>query len=129
MIIPFDVSCIRNYSLKSDTSGEPTVFELGFLDARSSAYLQNEYTSVKIVDGKPEVKINMASRDIEAVRLGLRGIRNFSIDYKAIEKTYPFGKRKVASDDTLDSIKPYLAELAEQIIKDSVLPEQDEKNL
>lgn len=130
MIIPFDVTCIRNYSLKSDTSGVPTVFELGFIDAQAAAYLQNEFSSVKIVDGKPEVQIDIANRDIEAVRLGLKGFRNFgSVAFVSVEKQYPFGKRNVVSDDIINFLKPYVSEIASQIQNDAVLSEQDEKNL
>jgi hypothetical protein len=131
MIIPFDVDAIRQFSLKDDTEPK-TVFKLGYLDAQESAWLDAEFSKVEMKGRgdkmEPEIKIDIAGKYLEVVRLKLKGADNFGIDFKFTDKPYPFGKRRVLDEKSLNAVKSCIAELAQEILKESTLSGEQEKN-
>lgn len=133
MVIPFNADASKNFSLKADTGENKTIFNIGFLDAHESAFLDREFTKleVKANNGEylPDVKIDISGKQLETVRLKLKGWSNFGdARCEFIEKQYTFGKRKVLSDSSLNAVKPYIPELANEIMAISVMSGEQEKN-
>lgn len=127
MAIPYNVEAIKKY----DITG--TQFHLGYLDASESAYLDQEFSKVEMRGNgenfQPEIKIDISGKQLEAVRLKLKGADNFGdVKFDFIDKQYPFGKRKVLNDKSLNYVKPFIAVLGQEIISQSSLSEDAEKN-
>jgi hypothetical protein len=133
MAVPYNAEAISNYSLANDKDEPKSIFHLGFLDASESAYLDEQFSKVELKGVgdtmQPEIKIDISGKQLEAVRLKLKGAENFgSVKFDTVEKQYPFGKRNVLSNKALDTVKPFIAELGQQIISQSSLSEAQEKN-
>ena len=133
MAIPYDSDAVKMYSLVNDKDEPKTVFHLGYLDASESAYLDEQFSSVELKgrgdDVQPEIKIDITGKQLEAVRLKLKGADNFGgVKFEFVEKLYPFGRRQVLSDKSLNKVKLYIPELGQQIIAQSSLSELAEKN-
>lgn len=127
MAIPYNVDATK----KHDITG--TQFQLGYLDASESAYLDQEFSKVEMItvngELQPQIKIDISGKQLEAVRLKLKGADNFGgFTFDTVEKQYPFGKRKVLNEKSLNAVKPYIAELGQAIIGQSSLSEDAEKN-
>ena len=127
MAIPYNVEAIKNYEITG------TQFHLGFLDANEAAYLDQEFSKVEMKGNgenfQPEIKIDISGKQLEAVRLKLKGTDNFNdFKFNTIEKQYPFGKRKVLDEKSLNAVKPFIAVLGQEIISQSSLSEDAEKN-
>jgi hypothetical protein len=127
MAIPYNVDAVKIHEITG------TQFKLGYLDASESAYLDKEFSRVEMiqVDGEltPQIKIDISGKQLEAVRLKLKGAENFGdVRFDLTEKHYPFGKRMVVSDKSLNFVKPYIPELGQAIINQSALTEEQEKN-
>ncbi len=140
MVPSFDKNKTVNYSLEADTGDVKTIFHLGVLDAKSEAHLNTAYsvveyrnTGAKDEHGDPKVdaiaKIDKDGRDLETVALGLKAIDNFGAARLTFtEKIYPFGRRQILTDDALDLVKPYVAELAKAIRDENQFTVDDSKN-
>lgn len=123
MAIPYNSEAIKNH----DITG--TQFHLGYLDASESAYLDEQFSKLELVNGEVSVKIDISGKHLETVRLKLKGADNFGgFTFGFTEKQYPFGKRKVLDDKSLNAVKLYIPELANEILKQSQLSEEQEKN-
>lgn len=134
----YDINQTREYSDPKES--EPrTIFILGVLDAASQRYIDETFSSTEFVpSGKTDekgnavmearIKPNMAGRTFEAVRIGLKGIKNFGRQLTFTERTYPFGKRTVLDDESMNSIKPFIQEIGLEILKDVEVTEEAEKN-
>ena len=127
MAIPYNSEAIKNH----DITG--TQFQLGYLDASESAFLDKEFTKVELKGSgenyMPEIKIDLSGKHLEIVRLKLKGADNFGgFTFTFTDKQYPFGKRKVLDDKSLNAVKLYIPELAGEILKQSQLNEEQEKN-
>lgn len=117
----------------------PTVFRIGVVDLNVMAQIEDELTTFRFSPQDPTgpadstLKINQ--RNIEAVRFGLKGIKNFNnaqgneIPYKT-KKVSRFGKTyEIVSDETLHHIpKKIIDELAAQIVDANVPTETELKN-
>lgn len=133
MAIPYNSEAVKDYTLKNDKDEPKTIFHLGYLDASESAYLDEQFSKVELKgradDMQPEIKIDISGKQLEAVRLKLKGVENFSgATFEFVDKQYPFGKRKVLSEKSLNLVKPFIAELGQQIVDQSTLREDQEKN-
>lgn len=127
MAIPYNVEAVKMF----DITG--TQFQLGFLDANEAAYLDQEFSKVEMKGNgenfQPEIKIDISGKQLEAVRLKLKGADNFGdVKFDFIDKQYPFGKRKVLNEKSLNYVKPFIAVLGQEIIAQSSLSEEAEKN-
>ena len=127
MAIPYDASAVKNYEITG------TQFQLGYLDASEAAYLDQEFSKVEMKgigeNFSPEIKIDVSGKQLEAVRLKLKGAENFGgTTFEFVDKQYPFGKRKVLSEKSLNFVKPFIAEIGQQIILQSSLSGEQEKN-
>jgi hypothetical protein len=127
------VEAVKNYSLVGDKDEPKTVFHLGYLDASEAAYLDEQFSKVELKgrgdEMQPEIKIDISGKQLEAVRLKLKGADNFEgVKFDFIDKQYPFGKRKVLNDKSLNYVKPFIAVLGQEIISQSSLSEDAEKN-
>ena len=123
MAIPYNSEAIKNH----DITG--TQFHLGYLDASESAFLDEQYSKLELVGGEMKVKIDISGKHLETVRLKLKGADNFGgFTFTFTEKQYPFGKRKVLDEKSLNAVKLYIPELANKILEQSQLSEEQEKN-
>jgi hypothetical protein len=137
MIPVYNVNATRHYSLKSDTDETKTIFTLGYLDPQEEAYLQSAFTTISYGKKKEDegteggvetfVTVDAAHRNIEAVRLKLKGIENFPLALSFTTKHYPFGDRQVVTDEILNAISPALSELGKEIINSATFEELDKK--
>ncbi len=133
MAIPYNSEAITLYSLNGDKDEPKTVFHLGFLDASESAYLAEAFSKVELKgrggEMEPEIKVDISGKQLEAVRLKLKGADNFGgVQFGLTDKAYPFGRRKVLNDASLNAVKPYIAELGQKIVSQSAMSEEQEKN-
>jgi len=134
MVPVYDINAVRPYTLKSDTAAQKTIFSLGNLDPQEEAYLQSSFTTIsygKKKEGEEGVEtfvtVDASHRNIEAVRLKLKGIENFPTAINFTEKQYPFGKRMVVADEFLNAISPYIGELGKEIIEGATFGAADAK--
>lgn len=133
MAIPYNVEAVKKYTLANDKDEPKSIFNLGYLDASEAAYLDQEYSKVEMKGSGdsflPEIKVDISGKQLEAVRLKLKGAENFGdVKFDFVDKQYPFGKRKVLSEKSLNQVKPFIAELGQEIIAQSNLSEEQEKN-
>ena len=133
MAIPYNSEAITLYSLIGDKDEPKTVFHLGFLDASESAYLDEAFSKVELKgrggEMEPEIKVDISGKQLEAVRLKLKGADNFGgTQFGFTDKAYPFGRRKVLNDASLNLVKPFIAELGQKIVTQSAMSEEQEKN-
>ncbi len=140
MLKGIDINETRDYISKYDQDKDnPTVFKLGVLDPIVRAKLEDEATTFEVSSANPRDKakttLSIASKAIDFVRFGLKGIENFQdkyenkVEFDAV--SYSFGGRnyQVVSDRIL-SMLPFnvIKELAEEIAKDNILSKAEEKN-
>lgn len=133
MAIPYDADAVSQYSLIDDKDDPKSIFLLGFLDASEAAYLDEQFAKVELKGNgsemQPEIRVDISGKQLEAVRLKLKGAENFGgVKFEFTEKQYPFGRRKVLSDASLNKVKPFIAELGQRIIAQSAMTEAQEKN-
>lgn len=139
MLKAFDVNQIRRYSLKGDTGENPTVFLLGVIDSRLFYFLRDRSKSFGLNtqgdDAPATINLELDQYSYKVVKYGLRGWENFEhadgspVKFATRNESIPgVGPRTGLTDQALDFLKPYIKELAEEILKDNEVSEQDEKN-
>jgi hypothetical protein len=138
MLPVYDINQTIEYTHPEDVGEVKTIFLLGVLDAKAAAYVNTKFTAIQMQaagkkdDGTtemvPNIKIDHDGKQIEVVALGLKGVQNFGTQLKFVEKVYPFGKRKVVSDESLDALKPYISAIADAITKANEFTAADAKN-
>jgi hypothetical protein len=140
MVTAFDVKQTREYSLKSDTGENPTKFLIGVLDSRLSCFLYDktrvfEVNSNGASSPATQVSIDLMQEKFNIVRFGLKGWSGFkdSSGVEVLFKTKPedvhkVGIRQSATPECMDMIKPFISELAEQIVLDDTFSKAEEKN-
>jgi hypothetical protein len=131
----------KEYISKYDCDKDnPTKWIIGVLDSEMYGIIRDKLVTYKVNEGKPaeapEVRMNLSTRNREAVKFGLKGVANF-LDKKKNE--IPFGTKKinfagrqieVVSDLFLNRIPADIVdELAEEILKENTLSEETAKNL
>jgi len=119
MAKPFNVNQVINYTLAEEKENpEGSVFHLGALDAQLEAYIYDK--------NKNESNWMLS---YELVRFGLKGWDKFEAPFVTEEVHVPgIGKRTAVKLESMNSIKPYIAELALNIIIQSRLSGTDQKN-
>lgn len=139
MITALDINITREYSLLDDKDSPKTIFMLGALDAILASYLIDNAIIYKRPgpDQEPTTDVILLNRwrQLEIVRFGIKGWKHFSTaaGKEATFATKEFeipnvGKRQGLTDDSLNYLKPYIAELALEITRDNTISEEEEKN-
>ncbi len=131
----------KPYTSKLDAdSGNPTVFQIGLLDSMLRAFIEDQTTSFEFSSKNPKeaakVNINASKRNLMVVKFGLKGLENFidPRDKKPVKfdtVSVPVnGKNIKAVTDEIVSMFPkaLIDELAEAILAENVLSEEEAKN-
>ena len=131
----------KPYTSKLDAdSGNPTVFQIGLIDSMLRAFIEDQTTSFEFSSKNPKepakVNINASKRNLMVVKFGLKGLENFidPRDKKPIKfdtVSVPVnGKNYKAVTDEIVSMFPkaLIDELAEAILSENALSEEDAKN-
>lgn len=139
-IIALDVNATREFSLKADQGPDKTVFEIGLLDAPLRAYIEDKVMAFSVnpsgASSDPAaVNLNTNRRDIEVLKFGLRGWRNFrnlqggDVKFERISESVPgVGNRYVVSGECLRYLDiEWIKEIAKAIIGDNFLTDDDKK--
>ena len=128
------------YSLKGDKK-DPTIFILGILDSLIKTRLTDlgmvyKYNPEAPKDSFAEARMNIAEQDLEFVRFGLKGFKNFKdkkgddIQFKTTKRTLANTEYEVVSDDTIKLIPRFaITELAQKIAEENKLTGPQRKNL
>ena len=141
MLTGIDVTATRKYVSKLDPDKEnPTVFHLGYLDPALRAELDDESSSFKLSSTNPkdpaDIKINYNKRQLMAIKYGLKGLENFldpqtkkPVDFKC-ETIRCAGNMRDTVPDRIIAMFPseLRTELAEEILNESKLSEEERKN-
>lgn len=140
MITGINIFETRNYSLKRDTEGEKTIFEIGLLDNQIKSQILDKITDFAIGSDTPEdpAKISLRGneKNLAIVKYGVRDIKNLMdpqtkkivvVKFDVINK---FGKSyNVLPDSVLNMLTlEDIIELAGQVMKETELPAEAEKN-
>lgn len=140
--IPVDPDKITEYKLKGDDSESPVVFLLGVLTPRIKARLNDTAMNWSVnTNGGPEEKGNVHShlntRNVEIVKWGLRGWKNFTdekgkevlFDFAAISFPGRHGTLNICSERTLDQLPVEVVdELAGVLMPTAFITPVEEKN-
>ncbi len=140
MVIAFDSSEVRDYSLKEDKGEQKTIFKIGTLDTPLRLYLNDKLAKYRVSDGgsneQTEVDINVNAMQLEAVRFGLRGWENFKdkagqdVIFSTVSVAVPkIGNRDGVTDFLLKKLHPdWIAELGREILRQNEISEEVKKN-
>lgn len=131
----------KPYTSKLDKdTASPTVFQLGLLDSNLRAFIEDQTTSFEFSSKNPKeaarANINAAKRNLMVVRFGVKGLENFidPRDGKPVKfdtVSVPVNGRSCrAMTEEIVSMfpKPLIDELAEVILAENVLSEDEAKN-
>ena len=139
MLEAINVGETFEFTLKSDKK-DPTIFILGILDSIIKTKLTDlgmvyKYNPDAPKDSVAEARMNIAEQDLQFVRFGLKGFKNFKdkkgndIPFKTVKQTLSNTEYDVVSDDTLKLIPRFaIRELAEKIAEENKLTEAERKN-
>ena len=139
MLAVYDVNTTTEYIHPQDKTEPKTVWHIGVLDAKAHAFVTNAFTNLSWkasgeVDPitkkpvmEPNVTVDRSNKQVELVKLGLKGVVNFPVKLVYVEEKYPFGTRTVLDDASLNAIKPYIEALAAEIERNSTVTADDEK--
>lgn len=126
MLRPLNIGEVVEYSLKEDKK-DPTIFILAIVDSLVHSQLMDlgmvyRYNPDAPKDSVAETRMEIGKQEIEFVRFGLKGFKNFKdkdgndIPFKTVKNTVGNTDYQVASDETLKYIpRPAIAELAKEI--------------
>jgi len=139
MIRPINVGETLEYVLKGDTE-DSTTWTIGILDSLVKTRLTDigmvyKYNPEAPGDSLAESHMNIAEQDLEFVKFGLKGFKNFKqangseVAFKTEKKVLGNIEYDVVSDDTLKFIpRMAITELAKKIAEENVITEAEEKN-
>ena len=139
MIRPINVGDTIDFILKDDKDN-PTIFIIGILDSLLTAKLTDSSVTYRFNPDAPgdsaaETKWNIAEQDMEFVRFGLKGIKNFKdkkgndLSFKTVKKKIGNSEYNIVSDETLKYIPRYaIREIANFIAKENRVTEEQRKN-
>jgi len=138
---PISLGEIIEVILPSEKSSEdPTVFKIGVLDSIVRSKIEDismvyRYNPDAPKDSLMESKLDIATQELEYVRFGLKGFKNFKdknnkdIPLLFIKKKIGDTEYDVVSDETLKYIPRFaLKELSEIIRKENKESEAEAKN-
>lgn len=141
MIYAIDSTATLEYSLQEDKGEERTVFLIAVVDPITRAHIEDLYLKWSInrgagADGPATASFDKNKLDLDIVRFGLRGWRNFrkrdgsEVEFKTVSKGIQgLGPRSVISDECLRLFAPeWISELADAIRKAQRLDAEQEKN-
>lgn len=138
MLVAFDINQTRDFQLKDHKGEDEPVFVIGVLDSGLDAHLQDSgvtYTRPKDGTIEPaQVIMHTALKFREVVRFGLKSIRNFKdasrkpVELQKKEFSTPVGIRTGLTDESLNYVLPWIPELAEEILRDNTITEEEQKN-
>jgi len=139
MIRPINVGETIEYVLKDDKEN-PTTWILSVLDSLVKTRLNDlgmvyRYNPDAPKDSIAETRMNIAEQDLEFVRFGLKGFKDFKckngseVPFKTIKKILGNTEYEVVSDETMKYIpRSALTELANKIAEENLLTGAEEKN-
>lgn len=139
MIRPINVGETREYICKGDTES-PTVWIIGILDSLLKSKLTDlavtyRYNPDAPADSLAESKLNIAEQDLEFVRFGLKGVKNFigkdgnEVKFQTVKRRISQTEYDIVSDDTMKVIPRYvIRELANVIAAENKITEDERKN-
>ncbi len=113
------------------TSPEKTVFLCRFLDVNMSAKITDQVYSAKGFGSKREELLRAGTQEIEILRQGLVGWRNFQyedgieVEWKEIPRGVNKQKMAEAMDENLNKIPPEIRGDIADFIRGSSSPDQD----
>lgn len=135
------VSLIESWDFTSDHDDAPddekTVWVLQPIDVNVRAHLGDiTFSMVQTPDGGTEQRMKTATRNVEAMRFGIRAVRNFK-DAEGNDVILTFEERplagkiyRVLSDRSIGQIPPTIwAELGNEILTKNSLTEDMRKKL
>lgn len=141
MLIGIDINATKEYVSKLERCKDnPTVFRLGVLDPALRAEIDDESSiwkmSSKDLKEKPDIKFNWSSRQLLAVKFGLKGLTNFldpqtkkPVELKFDTIHYAGKMREAVPERIIGMFSSELRqELAEEILNESHLSGDEEKN-
>lgn len=141
MIKPINVGETFEYVLKMEKNdSDPTVFILSILDSIIKTKLKDlgmvyRYNPDAPKDSVAEAKMNIAEQELEFVRFGLKGIKNFmdkngnEIKFKMINRRIGNTDYEIVSDETLKVIPRFaINEIANELMQKNEISEEEEKN-
>lgn len=138
MIKAVDIDAVCDYVCKDDRNvpeAERTIWKIGVLDSLTMADISQMDVEFNPDSKEQKVRANIAGRDLDYVRYGLKGWTNFKNakgeDIKPMFNTLSKGNRpaQVLHDNCLRQIPPkIIQELAEVILSNNGLSEGEEKN-
>ena len=140
MFIGIDVNATRKYISKNDPDKDkPTIFHIGILDPVLRAEIEDETSLYEMSSNNPNdkasVKLNLNKRQITAIKFGLKGLDDFmDSQLKPVELKFETinyaGKMRQTVPDRIIAMFPssLRTELAEAILNESYLSDEDEKN-
>lgn len=128
MLVTLDLSTTQEYSCKNDTAEPKTIFELGIFDSFVAMRIQH-LMAVKTKQVSQSYETDITDLVFEAVRYGLRGVKNCKIPFETEEVSVPnVGKRTVVSAEFLKQLNPEcLVELYGELLNVNFVSEADKK--
>ncbi|MFA5143976.1 MAG: hypothetical protein WC522_07435 [Candidatus Omnitrophota bacterium] len=141
MITGINIYETRAYKSKLDPDkNNPTVFHIGMLDPFLRAHIDDEVTSLEVSsknpDDKAKANICASKRNLLAVRFGLKGLENFldprtkePVKFDTISISVNGKNYNGVSEPILAMLgKLLMDELAEVILKENAISEEERKN-
>jgi len=133
MLIALTKNYTKEYILQREVdSKNPTIFILGAVSNEAVARIQDSYTSYTKATGnseEPFIHLNLKKKDIEFVRIGLRGWINFKdSDGKDIQPEFvvEFGENILSKKSISLFPLDIISELADEIHKLNTVTKEDE---
>lgn len=126
-------------SHRDPNAGDPTqatVFRIGTLDTNTSLRLRDTMTTMESGNTGTRIQINRGTYELDIVRYGLRGWRNFKdknnhdIEFKTVIRQNNGITYNVVADECINRLPQWLiTELANAIVELNSLTKEQEKNL
>ena len=126
-IYAFDIAATAEYSLKADVGDDKTTFLIGCLDSQLDTCLRDEQTTFTMnrngASAPADVSVKQNLLKWNLVRFGVKGWRNFKdksgteIAFDTAIVPLAIGKRAALTVNLMDKLKPYIAELADEVEK------------
>lgn len=131
MIDPISVGQTKEYILKLDKVN-PTIWLIGPLDSITKAKILSSFGKVEIKDGQPvyvQSAESLGLNDFSIVKYGLKGFKNFKVEFKTNKEKVYNQEIDAVSDEVLKAIPLFaIRELADVIWGENRVSEELEKN-
>ena len=139
-IVGIDINETRDYILKDDPDKEnPTIFKIGLLAPLLKAKILDEASAFEVSSQNPEdeakVSYKLNKRNYDLVRFGVKGIENLIDPQTRKPLRVSFDTINIGNKSYLalparimSMISPWISELAEEVLKETSLTEEERKN-